>query len=327
MVLSGKDAECVSEALRAAFNRFAVFEWFLKEKLGRNLEDLAAPAGLDEVVPIVVRKAAAGDWLVDLLEKALAVRMELALLHEAASRLGIRRSLPGAALADLSHFDLKPIDQAWLDSVAKADAGGRARRVLGFGVCSTEDRFLECLCKRIKRHLVSELTDEVDPLSLDARVDNVSKAVARMVKYRGKLATRSIVGRVKVDTAPPAAVADFWAQIDAAIGELPTNRLVLVFVGTDPSVFPADLHLLPAPSFQPADVSDWVAEVSRAQHWPDEVRTIFREDLLGQIERTAAATLEVWDTYDQLRDALGLIADDTYVRKLHMRVSNVASQD
>jgi hypothetical protein len=68
--MSPAEQDALAEALMAAFPDYDKLEAMLQLKLGRNLADHAAKAGLEVVVPALVKAAIAGGWIRDLITGA-----------------------------------------------------------------------------------------------------------------------------------------------------------------------------------------------------------------------------------------------------------------
>jgi hypothetical protein len=72
-------------------------------------------------------------------------------------------------------------------------------------------------------------------------------------------------------------------------------------------------------------VRAWTASVGTAQQWPPAVADGFTSDIVSAFQ--SGEPLDVWETYDQLREALVVAIDDTYLEQLRKRVTHVPAQD
>jgi hypothetical protein len=129
--------------------------------------------------------------------------------------------------------------------------------LLGFGITYGDYVFLDKLQDIVVDHLAGE-TARQQPLSLKPEHGRVSSKVERVRRNIDDLDSANVLRVVHVDAAPADHVAEFWGQVRQLIGAS-QRHFVLLFVGDAGTAFPPEVTVLPAPRFDPADLTLWAA--------------------------------------------------------------------
>jgi hypothetical protein len=266
--LTGPQLGELSNCLSAAFTDRTHLERFLRIRLECRLDSIAGEnESLDSAVWRVLTQAEAEGWVRALVTAAVWELPRNGKLQRWAAEVGNDTAgagngdgllLPTASgtrqqLLDATYFDLEEftllIKQAQLDS---------ASRLLAYVVRCLDEQFVTCLCARITG-LFGGLGRK-PAVTLQPELQPVERAVQDLTRYRDELATSGVLCLVRAEWADPATLQTFWQAVSDELGPL-RNYLVLVVTGGLNTEFPAEMTVLPTPTFELAHVSLWATEV------------------------------------------------------------------
>jgi hypothetical protein len=267
----------------------------------RGQEVLASGRGFKDNVFAVFEKATAEGWMRTVFIPAVLVdREDHEKVRQWARRHNSDSPWPGSGAGasgrprsrdplSALHFDMKAIRASIRNSLAGAPLG-----VFGFGLKSRELWFTEMVRDLFVDRLHAQYKK---PLTLNPMVSHIGRQVAEVVMYRRALERDSVLCVVDVYGVSENSICDFWEQVAAALGGI--NRyLILLFVGSDSTEFPAGIIELPQPTFDDDDVADFVEATVRRIPWPDSLAGPWQKTLIDYANQDGQLNVRMF--YEEL---------------------------